>query len=196
MKHMLMREDGISLVEILIAVTIMSLITVFIMSYFVQAMEKSADQSRRVIAANLARMKAAELRHVFGEKAPFGNLKSALKNGLQTVKSNADIPDTLSHLIDSSSDSSGGGGEGKISFDAWDHPDNTTYRYLISFTNVSRVTEVINAIPDSAGKWDDYVIPVKVTVYWTASEVSEGQLPSSKLSVGYDTYIVKRGELE
>jgi prepilin-type N-terminal cleavage/methylation domain-containing protein len=55
-------ERGMTLVEILAAVTIMAIISVAIISKFVAAMDKSSEESRRIIASNLARLKAAEIR--------------------------------------------------------------------------------------------------------------------------------------
>lgn len=57
-------ERGLTLVEVLAAVTILAIISVTIIGYFISAMEKSADESRRIIASNLARLKAAEFRQM------------------------------------------------------------------------------------------------------------------------------------
>lgn len=51
-----------TLLEILLAVAVLSVISVGIMSLFTAAAERSAEQNRRLIAASLARQKIAELR--------------------------------------------------------------------------------------------------------------------------------------
>ncbi|HEY8528438.1 MAG TPA: type II secretion system protein [Paenibacillaceae bacterium] len=58
----LRNERGFTLVEVLASLTIMALISVTLIGYFVAAIDRSAEESRRVIAINLARLKAAELR--------------------------------------------------------------------------------------------------------------------------------------
>jgi len=63
-RNTLTDERGVTLVEVLAAVTILAVISVTIIGYFIAAMEKSADESRRIIASNLARLKTAELRQM------------------------------------------------------------------------------------------------------------------------------------
>mgnify|MGYP001241989999 CR=1 FL=1 len=69
-------ESGLTLVEILIAVTIMSVVTVTMAAYILSAMERSAEQNRRTIAVHLARYKAAELREAFKEPAEYDPLRA------------------------------------------------------------------------------------------------------------------------
>lgn len=77
-------ERGMTLIEILIAVAVMSVISVSIMGVFTAAAERSAEQNRRLIAASLARQKIAELRLVsrLNDMAPPAANFDVLLNGL------------------------------------------------------------------------------------------------------------------
>lgn len=57
-------ERGMTLIEILVAVSILAMISVSIMGVFTAAAERSAEQNRRLIAASLARQKMAEFRQM------------------------------------------------------------------------------------------------------------------------------------
>jgi prepilin-type N-terminal cleavage/methylation domain-containing protein len=190
-------EQGMTLVEILIAVSIMSIISVTIMGYFVSAIEKSADQSRRVIAANLARMKMAEIRQVFRDDlpngdSPYGVLEQVLTNAPnnKVVYANDDsiksefttfYPDFVNHPFFKFKDSRVIGGQTIISNEI----NGTYYRYLVGFDLVPG-TNVSNAIGANV---KDYLIALNVTVYWMASETNA---PSGKYSTAFQSYVVKR----
>lgn len=57
-------ERGMTLIEMLIAVSIMAIISVSVMGVFTAAAERSAEQNRRLIAASLARQKMVEFRQM------------------------------------------------------------------------------------------------------------------------------------
>ncbi|GEM_PF-622806 len=67
-------EAGFTLIEIMVAATVLAVVSLSFMGYFVTAMERSADNNHRIIAANLARMKAEELKEAFRTPAPAGSL--------------------------------------------------------------------------------------------------------------------------
>lgn len=57
-------ERGMTLIEVLVAVSIMAIISVSVMGIFTAAAERSAEQNRRLIAASLARQKIVEWRQM------------------------------------------------------------------------------------------------------------------------------------
>jgi prepilin-type N-terminal cleavage/methylation domain-containing protein len=206
-KNAIKNEQGLSLVEVLIAVTIMSVISVSIMSYFVSAAEKSSDQSRRVIAANFARLKAAEVRKFFADpditvpsasgvplyvpfaataggrklvvtsNAVFANLDSAFRD----LFTNLDAASPYKHL-----------------FDAEPELNGTVYRYRVEFDDTADTAHDELAVdmgsPSAPGIPVNFLIKTTITVYWTASDVQPAEKPASKFSTSVVTYILKRGE--
>jgi prepilin-type N-terminal cleavage/methylation domain-containing protein len=179
-------EQGMTLVEILIAVSIMSIISVTIMGYFVSAIEKSADQSRRVIAANLARLKMAEIRQVFRDDTQFENLNNVLDHKTHNTEVYANDADITSDFITYKHDYD-------INpyfrfIDSHNEINGTFYRYLVGFDRVTG-TDVSTAIESTSGLVQNYLITLNVTVYWTASETTT---PSGKFSTTLQSYVVKR----
>lgn len=168
-EQMKRNEDGLSLVEILIAVTIMAIISVTLMGYFTSAMDKSAEESRRIIAANLARLKAAELRDHF---------KNGYEESVKTVL--ADSPKYSGNLAEPSGS--------LLMKDLLDSTviNGTTYHYMVE-------------LDDSSSRWadtdpfqmdsDKYLAQMLVTVYWSGEESLN--VPPAKSSTTLDTYIVK-----
>ncbi len=203
-KRKLTEESGITLVEILIAITIMSVVTVTIIGYYFSAMEKSADQSRRVIAANLARLKAAELRKVFQDGSSFDDLNVFIEQqglaagtpGSVTLMSNASVTSAVNasstpeeqyvkQLVTS----------GEVDFDPTSNPpiNGTVYRYMIRLDNrdQGRNQELQSAM-GSGQQPQRYLIATHITVYWTSAEVQSGDVPSGKFAADFQTYLVKR----
>lgn len=162
-------ERGVSLVEILIGVTIMAIISVTLMGHFTSAMDKSAEESRRIIAANLARLKAAELRDHFKEGYE-ASVKAVLADSPKYSGDLAEPADSLlmQNLLNSTV------------------INGTTYRFMVQLS-------------DSAPRWsstdpfqmdsDQYLAQMLVTVYWTGEDSLDP--PPPKSSTTLDTYIVK-----
>jgi Tfp pilus assembly protein PilV len=174
-------QRGLSLIEILGAVTIMSIISVTLMGYFITGLNKSEEQSRRIIAVNLARLKAAEIR--------------------QDVKKSSDYSDMLSNNSSSSPqiyNSVRGIGSGAVSLS--DLPVNgTTYHYRVSLdsqlntsTTAGRRNLTLKEPPMNAMTTpDEYLIPMTITVYWD-NDTGINILPAKSTAI--DTYVVNRGE--
>ncbi len=172
-KRIANNEDGISLVEILIAVTIMALISVTLMGQFTSAMDKSAEESRRIIAANLARLKAAELRNLFKAQDQFEVLKTKVSSAPHYYKYPGGT-DPVSDLI----------GNKLISTDI----NGTTYQYRVEFDNTSdgnRKQDMDSQLTNT----EEFLARMLVTVYWAGDATSESLPP--RTSTTLDTYIVK-----
>jgi type II secretory pathway pseudopilin PulG len=180
-------ERGISLVEILIAVTIMAFITATLMGYFISAMEKSADQSRRVIAANLARLKVAEVRKLFQESTNYDLLEPFLtansnfvrlsSNNLTAFSNSGTVAPLFSTTnIDLSPTAPLNGTVYRYSLELDDKDENRNHDLQGELVSSSDLT--------------DYLIGMKVTVYWTAVETAT---PSGKMSTFLESY-VRRGD--
>lgn len=166
-------ERGFTLVEVLAALTIMAVISVTIIGYFVSAMDRSTEESRRVIAANLARLKAAELRE-------WAKQESAGQTNYQTLRNVADqqmvftenVPPFNSNGLLAPADILG-----------------TTYRYEVTLfrdEGQGSHTEWLDAA--MGGEADRYLMRMFVKVYW--EETSSG--PSPAHSMILDTYLVDR----
>lgn len=164
-------ERGISIVEILLAVTIMSIISVSVMGYFTAAVERSAEESRRVIAASLARMKVAELRQA-----------SLLENDMEPGRDNYDV---IAGLIP-------GGGEAVFSAN---DPLPAPHEHLLDPQEINgttyRFTAVLDRVyPDDfrieAQYPDRVLVRLRLTVSW-----EDGDPPRPARSVTVDAYLAK-----
>ncbi|KRE93066.1 hypothetical protein ASG89_06020 [Paenibacillus sp. Soil766] len=169
LKQVKPNEDGLSLVEILIAVTIMSIISITLMGYFTSAVDKSAQESRKIIGANLARLKAAELRDSFKS----GYDDAIVSQLTSSPKFAGDLSNNHSDLM-----------KGRL------NPteiNGTTYRYLVELGKSYVRWEAADPFRNDS---DKYLAQMYVTVYWSGQESMEQ--PSAKLSTTLDTYLIKR----
>ncbi|MDR6549546.1 type II secretion system protein [Paenibacillus qinlingensis] len=169
LKQVESNEDGMSLVEILIAVTIMSIISVTLMGYFTSAVDKSAQESRKIIGANLARLKAAELRDVF--KTGYGDAIVPLLTS--SPKFSGDLSSNGSELM-----------KGRLKAT---EINGTLYRYLVELDKSYSRWEAADPFRNDS---DDYLAQMFVTVYWSGEESIA--VPSAKSSTTLDTYLIKR----
>jgi prepilin-type N-terminal cleavage/methylation domain-containing protein len=168
-KQVVHNEDGLSLVEILIAVTIMSIISVTLMGYFTSAVDKSAQESRKIIGANLARLKAAELRDYF--KTRYDDTIGIVL--ASNPKFSGNLSSSGSRLMNNRLDATVING--------------TTYRYLVELGQSSPRWESSDPFRNDS---NEYLAQMLVTVYWAGVESTAA--PSAKSSTTLDTYIVKR----
>lgn len=164
-------ERGISLVEILVAVTIMSLISVTIMGYFTAATERSAEQNRRVIAASLARLKTAELRQAAVMEDASGQVYYELLEGMVTPGAEREfsvadpLPAPYENLLDSQ------------------EINGTTYQFIAVLEKVYPADYVSRA-PNP----EQVLLRLRLTVSW-----GNGPAPRPADSVTVDAYLVKPG---
>jgi len=168
-------ERGFTLVEVLGALTVMAVISVTIMAYFISAVDRSAEESRRVIAANLARLKAAELRSWAKQEDAGQTRYQALRNlpgfGAERVFTADDPPFDANGLLDAVELS------------------GTTYRYEITLRRdegAGSHTEWLSGV--MGGDSDRYLMRMIIRVYW--KETASG--PSPAHSVMLDAYLVDR----
>jgi Tfp pilus assembly protein PilV len=168
-------QRGLSLIEILGAVTIMSIISVTLMGYFITGLNKSEEQSRRIIAVNLARLKAAEIRQSIKPSDIY-------KDFLVTITDGKYDEHTILGTIDLSNQKVNG----------------TTYHFKVSLekrkdasltasTSMKRNDELSKQMAILSSP-DQYLIPMSITVYWD----NDNSVASKSTAI--DTYIVNRGE--
>jgi len=179
-RGLLTDERGLTLVEVLAAITILAVITVTLISYFVAAMERSADESRRIIAANLARMKAAELRQMVKDKDldSAGNYKLFTKNDPDLLQSDLQLTTSLFPDNFSSSKYSDILNDSEI--------NGTTYKYAI-YLNPNGVSARTTAVQLKVSDYRDYLLPVRILVYW------EGDGSKAAKTTTLDSYLIERG---
>lgn len=162
---LLQDERGFTLVEVLIAVTIMSIISTTIMGYFITAMEQSAEQNRRIIAANLGRFKISELREYSKKHEKFQDLRSAITD-LSKDQQLSLTKDSQSKIFDKS-------------LLQPSVVNGTTYRYKVDFAKDS-------SLPSA------YLARMIVTVSWALSGNLEAK-PAKMIKL--DSFIVRgKGE--
>lgn len=171
-------QRGLTLVEILAALVIIAIISVTFVSYFVSALEKSADESRRIIAANLARLKAAEIRHVLKPQSEFEKLHAELNTLPGKLRENDDLPADF---------------QDKGWLNATEI-NGTVYKYILELNSDLPAgseprREVLKQLIDTS---PDYLIRMTVTVSWGGNDPDMES--RSVNSTQIDTYIVNRGE--
>ena len=175
------------LVEILIAVTIMSLISVTMMSYYVSALEKSADESRRIIAVNLARSKLSELKGAFRGiqyQALMTYLASTPQHEPEVWKLKA--AEMTLHF------------GSKVALGV-QNINTTDYRFLVTVDNrridaaglvlrKGKLNELLD-VPDVSKK---YLTKMTVTVYWSQGE---SESPPARYSTMLESYLLDGGKV-
>lgn len=167
-------ERGFTLVEVLAALTIMAVISVTIIGYFVSAMDRSTEESRRVIAINLARLKAAELREWAKQEKSgqtnYRTLRNSLVSDRQVFGEN-DPPFDTDGLL------------------AAANILGTTYRFEVTlFRDEGQGSHTEWLDGAMGGQADQYLMRMIVKVYW--GETASG--PSPAQSTILDTYLVDR----
>jgi prepilin-type N-terminal cleavage/methylation domain-containing protein len=187
-------ESGFTLIEILVASAVLAIVSLSLMGYFVTAMERSADNNHRIIAANLARMKAEELKEVFRKPLPPGSLyptrysqlvQTAASGSLEKVRReqanlNHGIPGLFSGLLEPYTpvDSSGGSVQA------------TVYRFQVEIgkgqnSRLHAINEANRSLfPLSM---EEALFRVIITVFWGAA--GDGS-PAASKSVALDTYFI------
>ncbi|WP_168928819.1 type IV pilus modification PilV family protein [Paenibacillus dokdonensis] len=180
-------ESGLTLIEILIAVSIMGIISVSLMGYFLSAMDKSAEENSRIIASNLARLKAAEIRKDLQAKTDFGNFASWLNGGGSSlVGQDIRSADQFSEVQFE---------EERRRYQDWVQPtviNGCKYQYTLKFATEGPVDNKGNSreqvLKTMISNPNDYEIRMIVQVHWA------GDLAKPAKSTHVDTYIVNRGE--
>ncbi|NHN29573.1 type IV pilus modification PilV family protein [Paenibacillus agricola] len=162
-------QQGISLIEILAAVTIISIISVTMMGYFIAGLNKSADESRRVIAANLARLKAAEIKEKLKPEEAYKHFIKALEPGLNTFNQDSKLSD-MGELLEE------------------DSINGSKYRFILAIRKDPGVRSEQLATLMNSSSPDNYLLDMSITVYWDNSADST---PHPTKSTTVDTYLVR-----
>lgn len=168
----LKEQRGFSLVEVLGAVTIISIISVTMMSYFIAGLNQSADESRRIIAANLARMKAAEIKESLAPYAAYEPFARVLSPGVNRFVSDAELP---------------AGYRNRMLLEP-DQINGSSYRYILTFnstvdTRGKQLDDLMSFSPPS-----EYLRGMSITVSWDNQSVP---VPLPAKSTTIDTYLVR-----
>lgn len=156
--------------EILVAVTIMSIISVTLMGYFVSAMNKSTEQNKRIIGANLARQKAAEIRELY-------RTNSAQYQTLLAAFSGSDHSREYDEANDNELISTG--------FLAPMEINGTQYRFKVQLDNDNSRRSQLSLMTSAPGQVDRYILNLLIAVYWGADASGENQKTS------LESYVVK-----
>jgi type II secretory pathway pseudopilin PulG len=165
-------QSGLSLIEILGAVTIISIISITMMGYFIAGLNKSADESRRIIAANLARLKAAEIREILKTSTGYKRFAQALAPGVNTFKKDTELPDDYRNL----------------QLLEMDNINGSIYRFIVSIRKDSGVRSSQMAGLMNSSSPSDYLLDMSITVYWD-NRTDSMPLPTKSTTI--DTYLVR-----
>mgnify|MGYP000849489862 CR=1 FL=1 len=172
----LRNERGFTLVEVLASLTIMALISVTLIGYFVAAMDRSAEESRRLIAINLARLKAAEIRdkakQIEGGSTWYQQLRGQLQEMPETFTENQPGPFQNTDLLKPV----------QIS--------GTTYRYEVTLYKGDHATGSHTQWLDDVmqKQSDQYLMRMIVRVSWDDNVTN----PSPGKTVVLDTSLIDR----
>jgi type II secretory pathway pseudopilin PulG len=158
------------LVEILAAVTIMSIISVIFIGYFVSAMNKSTEQNKRIIGANLARQKAAEVREFYRtDQAGYPLLLAGFSTTVRTREFTETNDSQLVHT----------------GFLSPMEINGTQYRFLVRVDNDNSRRSVLGTMASAPDLVDRYLLNMRVSVYWG----DEASYEAQKTSI--ESYVVK-----
>lgn len=156
--------------EILAAVTIMSIISVIFVGYFVSAMNKSTEQNKRIIAANLGRQKAAEVREFYRtDGAGYPSLLAGFTASVHMREFNETNDSQLVHA----------------GFLSPMEINGTEYRFLVQVDNENPRRTVLGTVASAPELVDRYQLNMRISVYWGAEASHEAQKTSM------ESYVVK-----
>jgi hypothetical protein len=172
---------GLSLVEVLLSVSLMSFITLTVMGYFIQSVESSAEDSRRIVAIKLAKLKANEIRTLLAsEHLTVGELPKMRIRHQDVLNNFSDqftpfrsigLTDVLAPEI----------GINKID-----------YHYIFDFVPVNqpRYAETFQSFTQGSSPYapKDYLIKLRITVFW--GQKPDTSVPTKKKSTYVDSYVV------
>lgn len=194
-RSMLGHQSGVSLVEVLVSVTILSFVSLTIMGYFIQSVESSSEDSRRIVAIKLAKEKVEQLRVQLRDDAqtmnrlsifdPLQAEESILRVSVNDVQSpspenDRSILNQLEILRTIRSETNINGVEYHFLVDFY--PDQQP-QFAGQFERFTQGTAV-----NTAG---GYLCKFRLTVYWGVAAGDIDQI-SKRKSVFLDSYVVFR----
>jgi type II secretory pathway pseudopilin PulG len=191
-KSMLNNQVGLSLVEVLLSVSIMSFVSLTVMGYFIQSVESSSEDSRRIVAIKLANMKVEQIRETLKDES-YVFSKLSVMNPLYSGERSIRITETRLNAPVLSPDLQQ---LESIPFDSIllteKNVNGVDYRYILDLyadeqkqfsDSFSRFTQ-----GDSSNSPLDYLLKFRLTVYWGDDEMMT--TPSKKMSTYLDSYIM------
>ncbi len=185
-------QAGLSLVEVLLSVSIMSFVSLTIMGYFIQSVESSAEDSRRIVAIKLANMKVEQLREALADDgSTFSKLSmmTPLFSGERTLRLtenrfNSPVLNADLQLLE------------PLSINTLLRPEKSVngvnYHYIFEL-QANEQTGYADAFKGftqgtSSNKPMDFLLKFRLTVYWGSEDtIAE---PTKKMSTYLDSYLV------
>jgi prepilin-type N-terminal cleavage/methylation domain-containing protein len=198
MRRLVGNQQGFSLIEVLAAMTILSIISVSLMAYFLQGLDMTKDQHQRVIASHFAKKKMDELREHFLNNDNYDKLYDYMStlsepmivfNDHQTVKNHGTIADLTSIEFKA------------VMEDCLDLVmlDSTPYQYLLEVDKrlemdidgdgVNELTRMGQLNQMSSSDTSSRIIKATLTVYWSPTE---NLTPAAKDRISMEFYLNER----
>jgi len=192
--QLLQNQKGLSLVEVLLSVVILSFISLSIMGYFVQSVESSTEDSRRIVAIKLADQTVKQIRNYLADK------KNELKD--LSVFNSSDSEKSIFVSEKMMTESSFGADleilKG-INFSSVIHSDKNIngidYHYMVEFLPgvQSAFSDSYQSftVGDATTSANLSLLKFRVIVFWGVPENTKPPL-SEKKSISLDSYVVFR----
>jgi hypothetical protein len=185
-------QAGLSLVEVLLSVSIMSFVTLTIMGYFIQSVESSAEDSRRIVAIKLANMKVEQLREALKDDGLTFRKLSIMTPLFAGVRSMRIHENHFNSPVLSEDMQLLAPLELKTLLSPEKAVNGVNYHYILDL-QADEQTEYADAFKgftqgSSVNQPLDFLLKFRLTVYWG----SEGAVaePSKKMSTYLDSYLV------
>jgi Tfp pilus assembly protein PilV len=187
----LWNESGLSLVEVLVSVSIMSFISLTIMGYFIQSVEYSAEDSRRMVAIKLAKQKIEQLQSNWADDIDAFKKLSIMNPLLDSKRTVLVSPKLLA---------SGSRDENLRWIAETNAADllkserqinNVDYHFMIELSadTQSQYKQTFNRLTQGRSLQlpNDYLIKMRVIVYWGDEK---DERPPQQMSTYLDSYVI------
>jgi prepilin-type N-terminal cleavage/methylation domain-containing protein len=192
-------QRGFSLVEVLLSVSILAFISLSVMGYFIQSVESSTEDSRRIVAIKLAKKKVEQIRNAWeNEYLELSKLSIFAPISLENTPNSIKLTNQLFSKVDSNSNSDIAilrQVAGQIITSPDLQINEVDYRYVIELSNAQQnaFSENYNRLTQGSAVITpkEYLMKFRVTVYW-GDEQDDATNISAKRSTYLDSYLVFR----
>jgi type II secretory pathway pseudopilin PulG len=199
MKALKNNQRGLSLVEVLLSVSILAFISLSVMGYFIQSVESSTEDSRRIVAIKLAKKKVEQIRNAWeNEYLELSKLSIFAPISLENTPNSIKLTNQLFSKVDSNSNSDIAilrQVAGQIITSPDLQINEVDYRYVIELSNAQQnaFSENYNRLTQGSAVITpkEYLMKFRVTVYW-GDEQDDATNISAKRSTYLDSYLVFR----